>query len=120
VTDLNVASLDSPAVIEAWQCIGCGRVEAPQPCIGVCQDRKVRFVYAADHEAALAHLVDTEARLAALESLARRLAQTTPRDGAWEQSFRALQNEARRALTAASAKRSDRETAASEDDQPEP
>jgi len=41
--------------VKAWQCIGCGRIEAPQPCIGVCQDRKVQFVYAGEHEEALAH-----------------------------------------------------------------
>jgi hypothetical protein len=27
--------------VKAWQCIGCGKIEAPQACIGVCQDRKV-------------------------------------------------------------------------------
>ena len=36
--------------VEAWQCIGCGKIEAPQTCIGVCRDRKVAFVYAEDHE----------------------------------------------------------------------
>ena len=30
--------------IQAWQCIGCGKIEAPQPCIGVCRDRKVLFI----------------------------------------------------------------------------
>ncbi|MCC6535698.1 MAG: hypothetical protein IT531_24365 [Burkholderiales bacterium] len=38
--------------VDAWQCIGCGRIEAPQNCIGVCQDRKVQFVYAGDYEQA--------------------------------------------------------------------
>jgi hypothetical protein len=27
--------------IQAWQCIGCGRIEAPQTCVGVCRDRKI-------------------------------------------------------------------------------
>lgn len=40
--------------VKAWQCIGCGRIEAPQTCIGICQDRKVEFVYAAEHQEALA------------------------------------------------------------------
>lgn len=35
--------------VKAWQCIGCGEIEAPQTCIGVCQDRKVDFVYASEH-----------------------------------------------------------------------
>ena len=30
--------------IDAWQCIGCGKIEAPQTCIGVCRDRKVYFI----------------------------------------------------------------------------
>ena len=40
--------------VKAWQCIGCGKIEAPQTCIGVCQDRKVQFVYASGHEEVLA------------------------------------------------------------------
>jgi hypothetical protein len=42
--------------VKAWQCIGCGKIEAPQTCVGVCQNRKVEFVYAFEHEAALARL----------------------------------------------------------------
>ena len=36
---------------KAWQCIGCGRIEAPQPCLGICEDRKVEFVYAMQGQA---------------------------------------------------------------------
>jgi hypothetical protein len=89
--------------IVAWQCIGCGRLEGPQPCIGVCQDRKVTLVPADAYDAALARLGDAEARLAALESLARRMALSTPRNGEWEKSYRALQDEARRAMREARA-----------------
>jgi len=84
--------------ISAWQCIGCGRVEGPQPCIGVCQDKKVTFVSAEAYDAVAARLRQGEARLAALESLANRMALAKPRDGEWEKSYRALQDEARRAL----------------------
>jgi hypothetical protein len=84
--------------ISAWQCIGCGRVEGPQPCIGVCQDKKVTFVSAEAYDAVAARLRQAEARLAALESLANRMALAKPRDGEWEKSYRALQNEARLAL----------------------
>ena len=90
----------APLIVEAWRCTGCGRIEAPQPCIGVCEDRKVRLVDAADHDAALMLLREAEERAAALEGLVRRLAQTRPRAGAWELSYRALQDEAQRALTA--------------------
>ena len=85
----------------AWQCIGCGRIEGPQPCIGVCQDRKVSFVYASDHAAVLSRLLDAEDRIAALESLARRMALSTPRAGEWERGYRSLQDEARRVLKGA-------------------
>jgi len=84
--------------ISAWQCIGCGRIEGPQPCLGVCQDKKVTFVSAETYDAMAARMRQAEARLAALESLANRMALAKPRDGEWERSYRALQDEARQAL----------------------
>jgi hypothetical protein len=90
--------LPAPVRVTAWRCIGCGRVEAPQPCIGVCQDRAVDFVEAGDYDAA-------RERVDALASLARRLASSTPRDGEWERSYRALQSEARAVLGDLSAPR---------------
>lgn len=47
--------------IGAWRCIGCGKLEAPQNCIGVCQDQRVELVYAADYAA----LADELARMRA-------------------------------------------------------
>lgn len=84
------------ARVSAWQCIGCGKVEAPQNCIGVCQDRKVEFVYASDYEAALAQIAHARQRVLELETLAHQIAWTTPRAGEWERSYRALQDKARR------------------------
>jgi len=81
--------------IKAWQCIGCGKIEAPQNCIGVCEDRRVEFVYASEHEDALAH---ARRQTESLMALVRRLARTTPRDGEWERSYRALQQQARKTL----------------------
>lgn len=83
--------------VKAWQCIGCGKIEAPQTCVGICQDRKVEFVYAVEHDEALAL---QRRQLDALQRLARQLAHTTPRDGEWERSFRALQDQARQVLAA--------------------
>lgn len=77
--------------VKVWECIGCGRIEFPQPCIGICQDRKVEFVYASEHDEVL-----VQAR--ALEALVRRFACTTPRAGEWERSYRAFQDQARRLL----------------------
>jgi hypothetical protein len=82
----------------AWQCIGCGRIDGPQPCIGICQDRKVSFVYASDYAVVLDSLLAAKERVAVLESLARRMAHSTPRDGEWERGYRSLQEEARRIM----------------------
>lgn len=77
--------------VEAWQCIGCGRLEGPRPCIGVCQDRKVELVNASELDRALARIVE-------LEAMMRVLVQVTPKQGEWERSYRLLQVRARRLL----------------------
>ena len=85
--------------IKAWQCIGCRKVDVPQPpCIGFCQDRKVEFAYASEYEEALAQTALARQHVKALEALVRRLAWTTPHDGEWERSYRILQEQARRSL----------------------
>jgi hypothetical protein len=72
--------------MKAWQCIG------------VCQDRKVELVYAQEYEDALALARRARRHAQALEGLVRRLSWTTPRDGKWEDSYRSLQDQARRLL----------------------
>ena len=84
--------------IPAWQCIGCGRIEAPQNCVGICQDRRVEFVYASEHAQALHDLAAATRERDALHRLVRRLAFTKPREGEWERSYRMLQQEARAVL----------------------
>jgi len=86
--------------VTAWQCIGCGRIEGAQPCVGICQDRRVDFVYAADYDEAIVGLARVREQVHALAALARHLAHTTPRDGEWERTYRALQVRARRILEA--------------------
>jgi hypothetical protein len=85
-------------LVKAWQCIGCGKIEAPQTCVGVCEDRRVELVYAFDHEEALAQLAGALERVDALEAVAYQLAWTKPRAGEWEHSYRALQQRAREVL----------------------
>ncbi len=77
--------------IKAWQCIGCGRLEGPAQCVGICQDQPVELVTAADYEMALA-------RATALEDVVRRIAHTAPKKGQCERTWLALQEEARKAL----------------------
>jgi hypothetical protein len=87
--------------LKAWQCIGCGRIEAPQQCVGICQDRKIELVYADEHREALAELEAARQQVRALEGVVRRLATTHPNRGQWERSYRTLQQQARAALAAA-------------------
>jgi hypothetical protein len=77
--------------LKVWQCIGCGKIEAPQPCIGVCRDRKAELVYGDDYDS-------LGAETNALRELARLIASITPREGEWESSYRALQRRARELL----------------------
>jgi hypothetical protein len=80
--------------VDAWQCIGCGRLEASRPCVGVCQDRRVKLVAAEDYEAAA-----ERARLAGgALALVRRLAAARPRGERWRENFQAFQLQARAIL----------------------
>ncbi|MCP1372666.1 hypothetical protein [Dyella lutea] len=84
--------------IEAWQCIGCGRVEAPQTCIGVCRDRKVQLVGLADFEQARAEAAALRARLADVHAHLQRFVLATPNEGRWEAAWLALQAQLREVL----------------------
>lgn len=84
----------------AWQCIGCGRIEGAQPCIGVCQDRRAVFVHAAEYDRLLAAWSKVQADRAALRELLQQFAATTPREGAWAPGYRAFQARARALLRA--------------------
>lgn len=75
----------------AWQCIGCGKLESDATCIGVCQDRKVVVVSAADYDA-VRHELD------ALRLFIRQLALVSPRGDNWERTYKALQERAKRLL----------------------
>jgi hypothetical protein len=76
--------------IKVWQCAGCGRIDDPRPCVGICRDVKAEYVLAAEHDRAVEALV----------KLARAIALTTPREGECRRHWLALQETARRALAA--------------------
>ena len=84
--------------IAAWQCIGCGRIEGAQPCVGICEDRRAEFVHAADHDALMAQLTRARQHVEALTALVSLVAHTTPRKGEAQQTWRALQARARQLL----------------------
>lgn len=88
----------SVARITAWECIGCGRIEGAQPCIGVCQDRKAEFVRAGDYDEVIEKLAVAREHTDALIALVRQLAGTTPHDDEWESTYRVMQARARTLL----------------------
>jgi len=77
--------------IKAWQCVGCGRLESDATCLGICHDRPVMIVSAADYDAARQEVEE-------LRLFIRQLALLSPRGGEWERSYKALQERARRLL----------------------
>jgi hypothetical protein len=84
--------------IQAWQCIGCGKIEAPQPCIGVCKDRKVFMVGKDEHERVLAENQALRIQLERAHAMLQRFGLARPREGQWESSWNALQAQLREAL----------------------
>ena len=77
--------------VEAWQCVGCGRLQAERPCIGVCTDKRVELVEAADYAELAWRVEELEAALALI-------ARVTPKPEALEASWLALQARARALL----------------------
>jgi len=87
-----------PETITAWQCIGCGRLEAPQNCIGVCQDRKAEFVSARDYAEVRFALEAAHERIGALEAFLGTLVRAVPSSGRWEEGYRAMQARGKKLL----------------------
>ena len=77
--------------IEAWKCVGCGRLQAERPCIGVCTDKRVELVEAGDYAELAWRVEELEAALA-------QIARVTPKPEALEASWLALQARARALL----------------------
>jgi len=77
---------------KAWQCAGCGRLDSDATCMGVCHDRKVELVSAADYDEARRQVDE-------LRLFIRQLALVSPHGDDWERSYKALQDGARRFLS---------------------
>ena len=77
--------------IEGWRCIGCGRVDAPRPCVGVCQDKRVELVLAEDY-------AEMAWRVEQLQQALALIARTTPKPDQLEACWLALQARARTLL----------------------
>ncbi len=92
-----------PDYIQAWQCIGCGKIEAPQPCIGVCRDRKILMVGKDEHEQVLQRLHELEGEIEAMRRLLVQWAWSFPNADAWEHSYRVFQSKAKALLAGTTA-----------------
>ena len=77
--------------IDAWQCIGCGRVIAERPCIGICTDKRVELVHAADY-------AELAWRAEQMEEVLKLIATITPKPDRLDASWAALQQRARAVL----------------------
>ena len=72
---------ESGDVVTTWACDSCGRVEAPQPCIGVCIRPETPMVDATEHATVLAQAETVWRELERLAPPLRLLAWATPRPG---------------------------------------
>ena len=80
--------------VTAWWCTTCGRVEAPQPCLGVCIHQPGELVAAREHRRAAAALDAARRDELRAERLARLVAGVTPRDGQAARTWAALRGQA--------------------------
>lgn len=85
-------------IIDAFQCMGCGRIDAPQECIGICQDRALKIVAAGDYLAAVERAKAAEREAEALRALVRQVAHMRPADERWRETFEAFQRRAQALL----------------------
>jgi len=81
-------------VITVNQCIGCGAIETPQPCLGGCHEHRLDLVPAEEHQAALAAAAALTALLNERRSLLKDVEHSSLADDEWA----ALRARARAAL----------------------
>ncbi len=84
--------------IEVWRCPDCGSVDAPQECLGICIWRRFEWVRAAELDRRQPRVEDAIKLERRVHGLLGRIAFATPREGAWERSWRALSSQARESL----------------------
>ena len=77
-------------VAETWRCMTCGRIEAPQPCLGICVKHPVAMIEGSDYEAVRTELLDVLDELRRNAALLRQLVFVTPRPGHWSEALEAL------------------------------
>jgi hypothetical protein len=91
--EVNAPDLDRdewPELATTWWCAGCGAIDAPQPCLGICIWRRVEWVNAILYERERARALAERDTERSLRLLLHRVASVTPRVGQWELGWRAL------------------------------
>ena len=91
-------AVDETGVVEAWGCPACGRVDAPQPCLGVCVRRPVLMVDAERFKGLAAAVAAGRSAERRLSEVVRLAANIAPRDEQVEQTRTWLRSRARAAL----------------------
>jgi hypothetical protein len=89
-------------IIDGWRCIGCGRVEASRPCLGICEDRRARLVELDSLVAALEYAEVSRARASAFADFVRIVATTRAKPGREEATLAALRSRAQAVLASVS------------------
>jgi hypothetical protein len=89
--------------LSALFCIGCGRIDVPEPCVGACDERVVDLVLGKDHDEAQAQVGKAIQQAAMLREVLVQLVSKTPEPRApmpddWAETHHALQEQARSAL----------------------
>ena len=82
------------------RCIGCGAMHEFERCDAGCHEQHLELVAAGDYDAAVTAEQSARARIDAALPILRELAERRPQPGEWQQAYRELAAEARRALQA--------------------
>jgi hypothetical protein len=85
-------------IIQAWGCPRCGRVEAPQPCIGVCIFRPRMVADVREYQQLAPRAEQAVAAERALSGVARLISIVAPRPGREEATLAIVRARARHAL----------------------
>jgi hypothetical protein len=78
--------------LSALFCVGCGRVDVPEPCVGACDERMLDLVLAKEYDAARTQTDEAPRKAANLRKLVSRLVSELPEPEArqpddWEERF---------------------------------
>ena len=65
-------------IIEGWQCVGCGKIDVPRSCIGICEDRRLKLVAVGDYYMAVERAERAERECRELRALLGQLARALP------------------------------------------